>query len=128
MTRPGYIDVVYDTIAKPETFEVSVRVLAERGKLVYTGVATPGRWEWTPVYFKELTVVGSNAFGIETLEGVRQHAISHYLDLVAEGRLDITDMLTHKYPLEQWPLALRALADQGSSGALKVAFEPNSTT
>ncbi|MCL4446624.1 MAG: alcohol dehydrogenase catalytic domain-containing protein [Actinobacteria bacterium] len=128
MTRPGYIDVVYDTIAKPETFEVSVRVLAERGKLVYTGVATPGRWEWTPVYFKELTVVGSNAFGIETLDGVRRHAISHYLDLVAEGRLDITDMLTHKYPLEQWPLALRALADQGSSGALKVAFEPNAAT
>lgn len=125
MTRPGHIDVVYDTIAKPETFEVSVRVLAERGKLVYTGVATPGRWEWTPVYFKELSVVGSNAFGIETFDGTRKHAIAHYLDLVGAGRINITEMLTHRFSLDEWPLALRALADQASSGALKVAFEPN---
>ena len=79
MAHPGHIDVVYDTIAKPETFEVGVRVLAERGRLVYTGVAIPGRWEWTPVYFKELTIVGSNAFAMEEFEGIRRHAIDHYL-------------------------------------------------
>ena len=79
MAHPGHIDVVYDTVAKPETFEVGVRVLAERGRLVYTGVAVPGRWEWTPVYFKELTIVGSNAFAMEEFEGVRRHAIDHYL-------------------------------------------------
>ena len=42
MAHPGHIDVVYDSVAKPETFEVGVRVLAERGRLVYTGVAVPG--------------------------------------------------------------------------------------
>ena len=69
VTHPGHIDVVYDTIAKAETLEVGVRVLAERGRLVYTGVATPERWESTPIYFKELTIAGSNAFGIEDFEG-----------------------------------------------------------
>ena len=59
-----------------------VRVLAERGRLVYTGVATPERWESTPIYFKEITIAGSNAFGVEDFEGVRQHAIAHYLQLV----------------------------------------------
>src|SRR5271156_3977165 len=102
VTHPGHIDVVYDSIAKAETLEVGVRVLAERGRLVYTGVATPERWEWTPIYFKELSIVGSNAFALEELDGVRQHAISHYLDLVAEGRVDITPMLTHRYDLPQW--------------------------
>lgn len=125
VTRPGHIDVVYDSVGKPETFEVSVRVLAERGSLVYTGVSTPERWEWSPVYFKELTIAGSNAFGIEELDGVRQHAIAHYLDLVADGRLDIRPMLTHRFPLEDWRGALRALARPGDSGAIKVAFEPN---
>jgi threonine dehydrogenase-like Zn-dependent dehydrogenase len=127
VTRPGHIDVVYDTIGKAETFEVSVRVLGERGTLCYTGVGTPTRWEWTPVYFKELTVTGSNAFSIEEFEGVRQNAIAHYLDLVAAGRLDITPMVTHRFPLEGWWPALRALARQGDSGALKVAFEPNAS-
>jgi threonine dehydrogenase-like Zn-dependent dehydrogenase len=127
VAHPGGIDVVYDTIAKPETFEVGVRVLAEHGTLVQTGVATPGRWEWTPIYFKELTIAGSNAFGIEEVEGVRQHAIAHYLDLAAAGRIDLTGMLTHRFPLERWWDALGVLARQEESGAIKVAFEPQLT-
>ena len=83
VAHPGHIDVVYDSIAKAETLEVGVRVLAERGRLVYTGVATPERWESTPIYFKEITIAGSNAFGMEDFEGRRQHAIAHYL---AAGR------------------------------------------
>jgi threonine dehydrogenase-like Zn-dependent dehydrogenase len=125
VTHPGHIDVVYDTIAKAETLEVGVRILAERGRLVYTGVATPERWEWTPIYFKELSIVGSNAFAQEDLDGVRQHAISHYLGMVADGRIDITPMLTHRFDLPDWFDALKAIARQDQSGALKVAFTPN---
>jgi threonine dehydrogenase-like Zn-dependent dehydrogenase len=127
IAHPGGIDVVYDTLARPETLEVGVRVLAERGTLVQSGVHTPGRWEWTPVYFKELTIAGSNAFGIEEVEGVRKHAIAHYLDMAASGRVDLTGMLTHRFPLERWWDALGAIARQDTSGAIKVAFEPSAT-
>ena len=125
VAHPGHIDVVYDTIAKAETLEVGVRVLAERGRLIYTGVATPERWEWTPIYFKELSIVGSNAFAQEEFDGVRQHAIAHYLELVRDGRIDITPMLTHRFALPEWFDALKAIARQDQSGALKVAFTPN---
>ncbi len=124
VAKPGGIDVVYDTIARPETLEVGVRLLRERGTLVQTGVSTPGRYEWTPIYFKELTLAGSNAFGIEEVEGSRKHAIAHYLDLVGSGRVDLAGMLTHRFPLEGWWDALRALSHQEVSGAIKVAFEP----
>lgn len=127
MAHPGGIHVVYDTVARPETLELGVRVLAERGTLVQTGVHTPGRWEYTPIYFKELSVVGSNAFGVEEIDGVRQHAIRHYLDLVQAGRIDLTGMLTHRFPLNHWHDALRVLSTQEQSGAVKVAFEPVST-
>ncbi len=125
VTHPGHIDVIYDTIAKAETLEVGVRVLAERGKLVYTGVSTPERWEWTPIYFKEITIAGSNAFGMEDFDGERKHALEHYLQFVSDGRLDITPMLTHRFPLTDWWHALKAIARQDESGALKVAFTPN---
>jgi len=125
VAHPGGVDVVYDTIAKPETMEVGVRVLAERGTLVQTGVSTPGRWEWTPVYFKELTIGGSNAFAIEEIGGVRKHAIAHYFDLVTSARVDLTGMLTHRFPLERWLDALKALSRQDESGAIKVAFTPS---
>jgi threonine dehydrogenase-like Zn-dependent dehydrogenase len=122
-TYPGGVDVVYDTVATWETLEVGVRVAVPRGRLVISGVSSPARFEWSPWYFKELTLVGSNAFGVEELEGVRRHAIAHYLDLVRTGRIDIRHLLTHTFRLDAWRDAFGALARQGESGALKVAFD-----
>lgn len=122
-THPGGVDVIYDTVGSPETLEVGVRVTRARGTIVISGVATPGRFEWTPWYFKELRLVGSNAFGIEEVDGVRQHALRHYLDLVGEGRVDLSGMLTHTFRIDQWRDAFEALADRGRSGAVKVAFD-----
>lgn len=123
MAHPGAVDVVYDTVGKPETFEVGVRVLTSRGTLVKAGVHTPGRWEWSPLYFKEISWVGSNAFGVEEVDGVRRHAIAHYLELVVAGRVDLRPMLTHTFGLERWREAFLAIADQGASGAVKVAID-----
>ena len=103
---------MYDTIGSLETVETSLRFLDSGGTLVISGVEPPGRFEWTLLYFKELHVVGSNGFGIEEVRGVRKHAFEHYFDFVAEG-LDLTRVVTHRFPLEQWAdavLALRALA------------------
>jgi threonine dehydrogenase-like Zn-dependent dehydrogenase len=123
MAHPGAVEVVYDTVGKPETFEVGVRVLTARGTLVKAGVHAPGRWEWSPLYFKEISWVGSNAFGVEEVDGRRKHAIAHYLDLVVAGRIDLGPMLTHTFRLEQWRDAFLAIANQGQTGAVKVAID-----
>jgi threonine dehydrogenase-like Zn-dependent dehydrogenase len=123
MAYPGGIDVVYDTVGKQETFEVSTRVLRARGTLVKAGVHGPTWWEDTPLYFKEIAMVGSNAFGFETVNGVEQHGIAHYLDLVAGGTIDLTGLLTHTYPLAAWRDAFTTIATQGDTGAIKVAFD-----
>ena len=123
MAHPGGIDVVYDTIGKPETFEVGVRLLKARGTLVKSGVHGASRWEWSPLYFKEISWVGSNAFGVEEVEGVRKHGIAHYLDLVSAGRVDVTPMLTHNFRLSEWRDAFLAIAEQGSTGAIKVTID-----
>jgi threonine dehydrogenase-like Zn-dependent dehydrogenase len=123
MAFPGAIDVVYDTVGKKETFEVGTRVLRARGTLVKAGVHGPTWWEDTPLYFKEISMVGSNAFGFEEVDGVRKHGIAHYLDLVRDGRVDLTGMLTHTFELDDWRDAFGALATQEQSGAIKVAFD-----
>ncbi len=124
MAYPGGVDVVYDTISKRESLEVSCRVLKARGAIVKAGVHGPTQWEWTPLYFKEISWAGSNAFGIEEVEGVRQHGVQHYLDLVSAGRIDLSPMLTHTFPLDEWRAGFGALADQERSGAIKVALRP----
>jgi len=115
--------VVYDTVGSTETVETSLRLLATAGTLVISGVEPPGRFEWTPLYFKELHVVGSNAFGIEEVHGVRKHAFEHYFDF-AVGGLDLTPLITHHFPLSQWDQAVMTIADPRRTGAVKVLLEP----
>jgi len=123
MAYPGGIDVVYDTISRRESLEVSVRLLTAHGTLVMGGVHGPTQWEWTPLYFKEISWVGSNAFGIEEVDGVRRHAMEHYFDLVESSRVDLGPMLTHTFGLESWRSAFGVLADQANTGAIKVAID-----
>jgi threonine dehydrogenase-like Zn-dependent dehydrogenase len=130
----GGVDRVYDTVGAPSTLEAGVRVTKPRGAIVMVGVARPKRFEWTPLYFKELALLGSNAYGMETLPpssgaeaGKCVHTISLYLDLVAEGRLHLKELVTHRYPLEGFADAFVAAYDKRASGATKVIFDPKLT-
>jgi threonine dehydrogenase-like Zn-dependent dehydrogenase len=123
MAHPGGIDVVYDTVGTGETAAIGVRLLKARGTMVKSGVHAPERWEWSPLYFKEISWVGSNAFGVEEVDGVRLHGIAHYLRLADEGRIDLRGLLTHTFRLDQWREAFTVLATQAESGAVKVAFD-----
>jgi threonine dehydrogenase-like Zn-dependent dehydrogenase len=115
--------VVYDTIGSTETVETSLRLLATGGTLVVSGVEPPKRFEWTPLYFKELHVIGSNGFGIEEVGGVAKHAMEHYFDFIAGG-FDLTPVITHRFPLDRWDEAVLALKNSRRTGAVKVLLEP----
>jgi threonine dehydrogenase-like Zn-dependent dehydrogenase len=119
----GGVDVVYDTVTAPSTLEVGLRLTRPRGSIVALGVEPPRRFEWTPLYFREISLVGSNAFAIEEWEGRRQHAMQWYLELVRTRHLDVTPIITHHFGLDEWRDAFLACADQGASGAVKVLFD-----
>jgi threonine dehydrogenase-like Zn-dependent dehydrogenase len=119
----GGVQAIYDSVGTAETLEIGVRVCDWRAKIVITGVATPKRFEWTPLYFKEISIIGSNAFGVETHRGTRRHAMEIYFDLIKTMGVDVTDVLTHRFRLDQYAEALLACRHQGRSGAVKVLFE-----
>ena len=119
----GGADVVYDTVSSAETFEVGVRVVRSRGHVVAIGVEPPRRFEWTPLYFKEIAVVGSNGFGIEEIGGRRQHAMEWYFEFVRSQRIDVTPIITHRFPLEAYRDAFMTCYAQGDHSAVKVLFD-----
>lgn len=119
----GGVDVVYDTVAAPETLEVGVRITRSRGSIVVTGVEPPRRFEWTPLYFKEISLIGSNAFAIEELDGRRQHAMEWYFEMIRTRQIDVTPIITHRYRLDEYRDAFMTCHDQGRSGAVKVLFD-----
>jgi len=122
MLRGGF-DVIYDTVTSPGTLEIGVRVARSRARIVALGVEPPRRFEWTPLYFKEIALCGSNAFGMETWQGRRQHAMEWYFEWLREGRIDAAPIITHRFSLERYREAFLACRDQGASGAVKVLFE-----
>jgi threonine dehydrogenase-like Zn-dependent dehydrogenase len=115
--------VIYDTIGSAETVETSLRLADTGGTLVVSGVEPPQRFEWTPLYFKELHVIGSNGFGIETVCGVAKHSMEHYFDFIAAG-FDLTPVITHRFPLQRWQEAVLTLKNARQTGAVKVLLEP----
>jgi threonine dehydrogenase-like Zn-dependent dehydrogenase len=119
----GGVDVVYDSVGSHESLEVSVRITRSRGRIVVTGVEMPKQFEWTPLYFKEIALIGSNAFAVEELDGRRQHAMQWYFEFIQHQRLDVTPIITHRYRLEAYRDAFMTCWDQGRSGAVKVLFE-----
>ena len=119
----GGVDVIYDTIGSADTLAAGLRIARPRARIVITGVSKPKRFEWTPQYFKEIELVGSNAFGIEEFEGRREHAFDHFFGLLADGRLRLPHLVTHRFALHQYREALLMAHAKGRNSAVKVAFE-----
>ncbi len=117
------VGVIYDTIGSPQTLEIGLRVANPHARDVITGVSIPRRFEWTPLYFKEIEVIGSNAFGIETFQGEHLHAMQIYLRLVDEGCLDLAHLITHRFPLEGYAQAFLTAHKKDRYQAIKVVFD-----
>ena len=116
------VDGIIDTIASAATLEAGLRFLTTQGRLVFTGVSTPKRCENTPHYFKEMEVMGSNAFALETFQGRTAHAFEFFLQFLAEQRFDPAPLVTHRFPLDQYQQAFNLLASKAGSSAVKVVF------
>ena len=75
-----------------------------RGTLVKSRRArTRDAGNGSPFYFKEISLGGLEHLGDRRgRREVRRHGIAHYLDLVeAQGRVDLTGMLTHTFTLDK---------------------------
>ncbi|MFQ5665624.1 MAG: zinc-binding dehydrogenase [Candidatus Binatia bacterium] len=118
----GGVQRVYDCIGSAATIETSLRLCAEGGTVVVIGVDVPKRVEWSPLWFRELNLAGSMAVGTEQFEGRRLHTYEVYLHLVRAGRLDVENLLTHRFSLAQYRDAFTTCSGRGTASAVKVAF------
>jgi len=127
------VDILFDTVYSPETIETGIRIVKARNKtirnnylssgvIVFTGLSSPKRYEWTPWYFKEITMIGSNAFSIEEFEGNYEHAYYHYFRFLQEERFDPTPIITHRFKLKDFKKAFITTRAQKKYNSIKVAF------
>jgi threonine dehydrogenase-like Zn-dependent dehydrogenase len=120
----GGARLVVDCVGSGRSLDDSLRLAGPKGTVVVLGLASlPKGVDWTPVWLKELRVVGSYAYGVETWEGQRVRTLELVLRWMAEGRLDLSGLVTHRFPLSRYPEALRTALGKSRARAFKVAFE-----
>lgn len=103
-------DAAVDVTGAPAAISAALGALERGGRLQVFGVAAAeARLEISPfsIYNDEITIVGTMAV---------LNSFDAALDLVARGVVNVDALLSHSYPLEDFPAALDAVA---SGAALK---------
>ena len=120
---PGGVDVVYDTVGAPDTLEVGLRVLAGARDDRAARPVVDG-----PLRVDALVLQGGPARRLERLRrggGRRRPPARHgALPRPRPCGAHRPDRAAHPpFPLEDWRDAFTTLIDQGTTGAIKCAFD-----
>jgi L-iditol 2-dehydrogenase len=119
----GGADLVYECVGSDTSIDDALRLATAGGKILLLGSTGVTRAvDWTPLWFRELTVSGSYAGAVEDYQGRSMSTAEVGLELMASGKVDLARLLTHKYPLAQYHEAFRTLISKADNQALKVVF------
>lgn len=123
MLATGFPYVV-EAVGATSSVNDALRMTDSRGTVLLLGAAGTGEYDLTPVWWKELALVGSLDHSIDPGPDGRQgHSVARALDILASGVLPERVVITHTYPLESYREAI-ATAMNKRSGAIKVVFRP----
>lgn len=121
----GGVDLAVECAGTRGSLELALRTTRAGGRVVLAGLPVAGA-DLTPVWFRELEVVGAYASGMERLNGDRRSAFDLAMSLAAE--VDLEGVLGATYPLGSWREAIDHAMSAGRLGTPKVAFDPREDT
>jgi threonine dehydrogenase-like Zn-dependent dehydrogenase len=118
----GPVDAVIEVSGSPAGKDLAMRVVRALGTIVSVASPNPSvqPFDWRTLMWKEITVKGriSHPNTVpESFELARR--------LAAEGT-DVGEWITHVFPLDQVPEAIRAAAYKSAARPIKVALDPTS--
>ncbi|MGQ9463081.1 MAG: zinc-dependent alcohol dehydrogenase [Candidatus Fervidibacter sp.] len=120
----GGFDIVFDCVGSENSLGDSVRWTRANGVLAVVGMPAEPKVNWTSVWFKELKVIGTYAYGVEEWRGKRLRTFELAIDLLKTNTELLNGFVTHRFPLDQWQKAIQTALHAGKHGAIKVALYP----
>ncbi|TMW70960.1 zinc-dependent alcohol dehydrogenase [Alteribacter natronophilus] len=125
----GGAHLVYECVGKKQSVQDSLRFTRSRGTVVLVGLAgIIDSIDWTTVWLNELAVKGCFAYSTNMYKGEEQDTLRIAVDLMKEGRVDLSPLITHQYPLHEYRQAFQTVLSKKSKNVLKVVFDHNKTT
>ena len=112
------VDQAFEASGAEGTFAQAVLMLREGGAVGLLGVPPATVMEKIP--FKHVCRNEIGIFGVKANPNVSDQVVS----LIASGQLAVKDLITHVFPLDDFPEALETF-EKRKDGAVKVVIEPN---
>jgi alcohol dehydrogenase len=109
------VDVAFEAVGVPDTFELATELIRPGGRVANIGVhGHCATLHLEKLWTRDVTI---------TTGLVDTHTIPQLLKLVTSGRLDPTVFATHQFALEDTMAAYDTFADASKTDALKVVLE-----
>lgn len=137
----GGFDVVYDAIGSSETLRDALRWAREGGTVVLAGQQpAPLTLDLTPVWYREVNLIGAWAHGTENAPGVRsQSALGQAhggreatfqlaARLMRERLLTPERLITHRFPLREVRRAIETARTPAAHRSIKVMLDMRDPT
>lgn len=105
LTNGEGADLIIDTAGTANTLRVGIEMLRPGGRFASFSLShTPIEGVTAfPLYYKELTIIGSRALADEDMQPS--------IDLVASGKIDVSGFVTSSYPLKETAAAFKEYED-----------------
>jgi threonine dehydrogenase-like Zn-dependent dehydrogenase len=126
----GGVDAVFDCVGSSDTISQALAVVQPRGSIVLVGMPSAVKLELTTLWHREVSLVGSYAYGTETLPehtavgtaGQRRRTFELAIELAQ--RVKPGQLVSATYRLDDYADAISHAANAGRRGAIKIAFAP----
>ncbi len=122
MLSGGY-DVVFDMVGSAASLSESMKWTRARGQVLVVGTGHGGWVDITPIWFRELKVVGAYGRQVEDFGGRKIDTYRVVHEMMREGKLKVEELLTHTFRLGEYKKALRIGLNKARNRAIKIAFD-----
>jgi threonine dehydrogenase-like Zn-dependent dehydrogenase len=119
----GGADVTIECVGSRGGLDLALRTAKAGGRVVLSGIPGEGA-DLTPVWFRELELVGAYTAGVEETAVGPRHAFELAIEVAASLGPMLGQMVGATYPLERWRDAIDHAMSAGRLGTFKVAFAP----
>lgn len=121
----GGADIVFECVGNSRSVNDALHFARSGGKVVLLGLASIlDRIDWTMVWLNELEVRGSFAYSTEEFNGKRMRTMQWAIELMVKGKVDLSPLITHRFPLNKYKDAFATVVNKGKEACMKAVFEP----
>jgi len=118
----GGAEKVFECVGAPGTIEDALRLTKPGGEVTLVGMpGAKSTLDLTALWYKEIRLTGSYAYGVENFEGEKTSSFQLALRIAPKIRLET--LVGPRFRLEDYREAIAAARSAGREGQVKVVFD-----